>query len=59
MVFDLILDVINGFWQLGDTHTESAITFFSLAPNLGRDPFNRPARCHGVVRLPDMRQPDI
>ena len=26
---------------------------------LGRDPFNRPARCHGVVRLPDMRQPDI
>jgi hypothetical protein len=30
----------------------------SLA-SLSRDPFNRPARCHGVVRLPDMRQPDI
>ena len=43
MVFDLILDV-NGFWQLGDTHSESALTFFSHAPNLGRDPFNRPAR---------------
>ena len=26
MVFDLILDVMNGFWQLGDAHTESAIT---------------------------------
>ena len=43
MVFDLILDVMNGFWRLGDTHTESAITFFSHAHNLGRDPFNRPA----------------
>ena len=26
MVFDLILDVVNGFWQLGDAHAESAIT---------------------------------
>ena len=26
MVFDLILDVMNGFWQLGDAHAESAIT---------------------------------
>src|SRR5271165_1872036 len=26
MVFDLILDVMNGFWQLRDAHTESAIT---------------------------------
>ena len=25
MMFDLILDV-NGFWQLRDAHTESAIT---------------------------------
>jgi hypothetical protein len=24
MMFDLILDVMNGFWQLGDAHTESA-----------------------------------
>jgi len=51
MVFDLILDVMNGFRQLGDAHTESAITllptkvvqFFSPTPNLGRDRFNRPA----------------
>jgi hypothetical protein len=26
MVFDLILDAMNGFWQLGDAHTEGAIT---------------------------------
>jgi len=26
MTFDLILDVMNGFWQLRDAHTESAIT---------------------------------
>jgi hypothetical protein len=26
MVFDLILDVMNGFWQLGGAHAESAIT---------------------------------
>jgi len=26
MMFDLILDVMNGFWQLGDAHSESAIT---------------------------------
>ena len=26
MVFDLIWHGMNGFWQLGDTHTESAIT---------------------------------
>ena len=26
MMFDLILDVMNGFWQLRDAHTESAIT---------------------------------
>jgi hypothetical protein len=26
MMFDLILDVVNGFWHLGDAHTESAIT---------------------------------
>ena len=26
MVFDLILDGMNGFWQLGDAHAESAIT---------------------------------
>jgi hypothetical protein len=26
MMFDLILDVMNGFWQLRDPHTESAIT---------------------------------
>jgi hypothetical protein len=25
MMFDLILDVVNGFWQLRDAHTESAI----------------------------------
>jgi hypothetical protein len=37
MMFDLILDVMNGFWQLRDAHTESAIT---LSP---RDRFNRPA----------------
>jgi hypothetical protein len=59
MMFDLILDVMNGFWQLGDAHTESAITLLPtkvvqlskslvdpgrLASNLSRDPFNRPAR---------------
>jgi hypothetical protein len=26
MMFDLILDLMNGFWQLRDSHTESAIT---------------------------------
>ena len=26
MMFDLILDVMNSFWQLRDAHTESAIT---------------------------------
>ncbi len=26
MMFDLILDVMNGFWQLRDAHTENAIT---------------------------------
>ena len=26
MMFDLILDGMNGFWQLRDAHTESAIT---------------------------------
>ena len=26
MMFYLILDVMNGFWQLRDPHTESAIT---------------------------------
>ena len=26
MMFDLILDVMNGFWPLRDAHTESAIT---------------------------------
>ena len=26
MIFDLILDVMNGFWQLRDAHPESAIT---------------------------------
>jgi hypothetical protein len=26
MVLDLILDVMNGFWQLGDAQAESAIT---------------------------------
>ena len=26
MMFDLILDVMNGFWQLGDAHTQSATT---------------------------------
>ena len=26
MMFDLILDVMNGFWQLRDAHTESAVT---------------------------------
>jgi hypothetical protein len=26
MMFDLILDVMNGFWQLRDAHTGSAIT---------------------------------
>jgi hypothetical protein len=26
MVFDLILDAMNGFWQLRDAHTEGAIT---------------------------------
>jgi hypothetical protein len=26
MMFDLILDVMNGFWQRRDAHTESAIT---------------------------------
>ena len=30
-MFDLILDVMNGFWQLGDAHTESAITLFAQA----------------------------
>jgi hypothetical protein len=25
-MFDLILDVMNGFWQLRDAHTESALT---------------------------------
>jgi hypothetical protein len=29
MMFDLILDVMNGFWQLRDTRTESAITLLS------------------------------
>jgi hypothetical protein len=26
MMFDLILDVMNAFWQLEDAHTESAAT---------------------------------
>jgi len=26
MMFDLILDGMNGFWQLRDAHPESAIT---------------------------------
>jgi hypothetical protein len=26
MMFDLILDVMNGFWQQRNAHTESAIT---------------------------------
>jgi hypothetical protein len=26
MMFDLILDVMNGFWQPGDAHTGSVIT---------------------------------
>ena len=26
MMFDLILNVMNGFWQLRDAHTESAVT---------------------------------
>ena len=47
MVFDLILDVMNGFWQLGDAHAESAVTLLptedSLHPIQSRDPFNRPA----------------
>jgi hypothetical protein len=29
MMFDLILDGMNGFWQLRDAHTESAITLLS------------------------------
>ena len=46
MVFDLILDVMNGFWQLGDAHAESAITLLPtkvLRIQSKRDPFNRPA----------------
>jgi len=51
MVFDLILDVMNGFWQLGDAHTESAITLLptkvvQLSKSLmnpGPDRVNRPA----------------
>jgi hypothetical protein len=58
MMFDLILDVMNGFWQLGDAHTASPITLLPtrvvqlakslvdpgrLASNLSRDPFNRPS----------------
>ena len=26
MMFDLILDVMNGFWQLRDAHTQNAVT---------------------------------
>ena len=26
MMFDLILDGMNGFWQLRDAHTENALT---------------------------------
>ena len=29
MMFDLIMDGMNGFWQLRDAHTESAITRLS------------------------------
>ena len=32
MVSDMALDVMNGFWQLGDTHFESAISFLPHAP---------------------------
>ena len=28
MTFDLILEVMIGFWQLGDADTESAITLW-------------------------------
>ena len=31
MMFDLILDVMNGFWQLRDADTESAITLSDLS----------------------------
>ena len=30
MMFDLILDVMKGFWQLRDAHTESAITLLAV-----------------------------
>jgi hypothetical protein len=30
MMFDLILDVMNGFWQLREAHTESAISLLSV-----------------------------
>jgi hypothetical protein len=30
MMFDLILDGMNGFWQLRDAHTESAITLLPV-----------------------------
>jgi hypothetical protein len=35
MVFDLILDVTDGFCQLGDAHAESAITLLPTILNLG------------------------
>jgi hypothetical protein len=30
MMFDLIMDGMNGFWQLRDAHTESAITLLPV-----------------------------
>jgi hypothetical protein len=39
MIFYLILDVMNGFWQLGDAHAENAITLLSTKVVQ----FNRPA----------------
>jgi hypothetical protein len=30
MMFDLILDVMKGFWQLRDAHTQSAVTLLPV-----------------------------
>jgi hypothetical protein len=54
MMLDLILDVMNGFWQLRDAHTESAKTplhrhfvpgYYRAVPP-GRKPFSHRSASH-------------
>jgi hypothetical protein len=53
MMFDLILDVMNGFWQLRDAHTESATTLLPLKLcSCRKDRFNRPAGTGYFLMIP-------